>query len=76
METATVTSKGQVVIPSKIRERYHVTRGTRVFFIEKTGEISLKFITNNYIHKMKGILKSKGRTLKELLKEKKKEREL
>jgi len=34
MTSATVTSKGQITIPAKIREALHVSAGDRVEFVE------------------------------------------
>ena len=31
MTTTTVTTKGQIVIPSKIRKRLHIKKGTSLF---------------------------------------------
>ncbi|HHT9125810.1 MAG TPA: AbrB/MazE/SpoVT family DNA-binding domain-containing protein [Candidatus Brocadiia bacterium] len=76
METTTVTVKGQIVIPSRIRRRYGIKKGTRVCLIERNGEIILKPITQEYIRKLAGILDGKGKALKALMKEKEREREL
>ena len=76
METGVVTVKGQVVIPSKIRHRHKIKKGTRVCFVEKGDEIVLMPVTDEYIDKMKGSLRTKGSALKELRGEKKAEREL
>ena len=39
VEKAVVTTKGQVVIPSKFRRRFGIKKGTQVFIYEKNGEI-------------------------------------
>lgn len=76
METATVTTKGQIVIPSRLRKRYRIKKGTRVCFIEQGMDIVLRPITDDYIDHLKGSLGTRGRTIKALLEEKKREREL
>lgn len=76
METAMVTTKGQIVIPSKIRSRHKIKQGTRVCFIEEGSDIILKPLTDDYIDGLRGALKTNGRALKTLLDEKKREREL
>ncbi|MDI6603449.1 MAG: AbrB/MazE/SpoVT family DNA-binding domain-containing protein, partial [Patescibacteria group bacterium] len=76
METTVVTTKGQIVIPSKIRRRYGIKKGTRVCLIEQGGDIVIRPITDEYIEKMAGSLGTKGRVLKTFLEEKKREREL
>ena len=76
METAMVTTKGQIVIPSPIRHRHKIKKGTRVCFLEQGSDIVLRPITDDYIDRLKGLLKTKGKTLQALLDEKKRERAL
>lgn len=76
METGVVTTKGQVVIPSKIRHHYRIKKGTRVCFIERGEEIVLKPVTDEYIDNLRGSLGSSGQALKALLAEKERERKL
>lgn len=74
METSITTSKGQVVIPRKLRRKYGIKPGTKVAFIDKDGGILLKALTKEYFDSFAGFLK--GDVLGELMKEKRKEREL
>jgi AbrB family looped-hinge helix DNA binding protein len=76
METI-ATSKGQVVIPSKVRKKFDIKEGTR-FLIEideKGVRIILKPITREYVHSLRGKFKGKG-LMKAFMEEKKREREL
>ena len=41
MPAATLTEKGQIVIPAEIRERYQLTPGTQVEFVNEGGTIRL-----------------------------------
>jgi antitoxin PrlF len=41
MPTATLTEKGQVVIPAEIRARHGLTPGTQVEFVDDGGTIRL-----------------------------------
>lgn len=41
MPAATLTEKGQVVIPAEIRARYELTPGTQVEFVDEGGVIRL-----------------------------------
>ncbi len=41
MPAATLTEKGQVVIPAEIRARYELTPGTQVEFVDEGGSIRL-----------------------------------
>jgi AbrB family looped-hinge helix DNA binding protein len=76
METSVVTTKGQVVIPSKIRRKYGIKDGTKIHFLEEKGEIKLIAVTSEMIKNNFGIFGTKGKLLKALAEEKKKEREL
>lgn len=75
MSTTVVTTKGQVVIPSEIRNRLNLKKGTKLYVEEREGEIILKPATVEYFDKMAGILKTKGRLSKALLEERAKDRQ-
>ena len=76
MDRSVVTVKGQVVIPSKLRRKFGIKKGTQVYLYEREGEIVIKPITDEYIQKMAGMAGTKGKLLKALMEEKAKEREL
>ena len=76
MHTFAVTVKGQVVIPSDIRQRHHIKKGTKICFLENGQDIILRPVTRQTIEAMRGSLKTHGDTLKALMEEKKIEREL
>jgi AbrB family looped-hinge helix DNA binding protein len=69
MVMAVVTSKGQVVIPSRIRRKLNIKRGTKLSIEEKGQEIVLRPITAAYFENIAGILPTKGRLAKALLDE-------
>lgn len=76
METV-ATSKGQVVIPSKIRKQLGIKDGTylQIDVNAVTRQIILTPVTREYIHSLRGKYKGKG-LMKALMAEKKREREL
>ena len=74
MERALVTTKGQMVIPSKLRRRFGIKKGTQVFIYERDGEIVVRPITDEYFESMAGVTGTKGRLLKAFKEEKAKER--
>lgn len=76
METSVVTSKGQIVVPSKIRYKFKMKRGTKVAFIEQNGKLILQPLDKNYFESLAGILGTDGDMLKGLMEDKKREREL
>jgi AbrB family looped-hinge helix DNA binding protein len=59
MET-TVTVKGQVVIPARLRHRLGIKKGTKLYVEERKGEIILRPLNREYFQKMSGILKGSG----------------
>ncbi|MBM4046422.1 MAG: AbrB/MazE/SpoVT family DNA-binding domain-containing protein [Planctomycetes bacterium] len=72
MEASWVTSKGQLVIPAKIRRRFNIKKGTRVNFIEQDGRIVLQPVTREYIRSFRGIFKlrpGEKRVTQELIEE-------
>jgi AbrB family looped-hinge helix DNA binding protein len=76
MEKSVVTVKGQIVIPSKLRRKLGIQRGTQVVLYERNGEIVIKPVTDEYIRNMAGLTGTKGRLLKALKEEKAKEKNL
>ena len=75
METAYVTSKGQLVIPAKLRRRYGIKPGTKVCFVERENEILFQPVTKEYIRSVCGMLKSETSVTRELLKERARDKE-
>lgn len=55
--SATFTSKGQLVIPAKLRRKHKIEAGTKVDILEdQFGRIVLQPITDDYIHRVRGML--------------------
>ena len=69
MAITTTTTKGQIVIPSKIRKRFNIKKGTKIFIDEKEEEIILKPVTTDYLGKIAGVLKTEGKLSRKLLEE-------
>ena len=69
MTIATVSAKGQIVIPSAIRKRYNIKKGVKLYIEERDGELVFKAVTLEYIKKISGVLNTKGKLSKLLLKE-------
>ncbi len=76
METI-ATSKGQVVIPSKIRRKFGIKEGTyiQIDVDDLTKRIILTPVTREYVHSLRGKYKGKG-LMKALMAEKQREKEL
>jgi len=76
METI-VTSKGQVVIPSKLRRRLGIREGTyiQIDLDDVNKRLILTPVTREYVHSLRGKYKGKG-LMKALMAEKIREKEL
>jgi AbrB family looped-hinge helix DNA binding protein len=70
-----MTSGGQVVIPTKIRRKLNIKKGTRLSVEERSDEIILKPIKAEYFGKIPGVLPTNGKLSRMLLEERKKDKE-
>src|SRR6266446_9747105 len=75
-EVSTVTTKGQLVIPSKLRRKYAIRKGTQVAFVEEENRLVLQPLTPEFIRSLRGSLKGEPSALKYLLEERKRDRDL
>jgi AbrB family looped-hinge helix DNA binding protein len=75
-EASVVTTKGQLVIPARLRRRFGIKRGTTICFLEEGGRIVVQPVTRQFIRGLRGSLKGEPSALDLLLKERKQERTL
>ena len=75
MTSTIVTTKGQIVIPSKIRRKLNIKNGTRLCIVEKGDQLILQPLTEDYFKNMAGIAGAKGKGVSALLEERAKEKE-
>ena len=75
MITIVVTTKGQIVIPSRIRKKLNIKKGTRLYIEEKGDELILKAVTPAYFERIAGVLSTKGKLSKTLIEERGKDKE-
>ena len=75
-ETSVVTTKGQLVIPARLRRRFGIKKGTMVTFTEDDGRIIVQPVTREFIRGLRGSLKGEPSVLAALLEERKRERKL
>ncbi len=76
VETSIVTSKGQLVIPARLRRRFGIKKGTLIAFVEHDGRMIVQPITREFIRSLRGSLKGEPSALEILLEERKRERTL
>ena len=75
MDSVYVTTRGQIVIPARLRRKLGIKPGTKVCFIEHGSEILFQPLTKQYIRSICGMLKDTTSATAELLIEHKKDRE-
>lgn len=71
-EDATITSKGQVTIPKRIRDRFGFEEGTEVTFLVRGDEVVLLPKTDEPLEQLKGLrdsIRFQGDELEEMMKE-------
>jgi len=64
----TVSEKGQIVIPSELRHKLGIERGTKLEILERAGHIEMKLLPQHPILLLRGKLKGKASLTTELLK--------
>lgn len=68
-----VSTKGQIVIPARLRQRFHIRKGTRLAVFEEGGRLVVQPMTD-FIRSLRGTLKKGRHTLREFLRERKQDR--
>ncbi len=66
METSVLTSKGQLLIPKRLRNKYGITPGAKVIFEETEGGVVIKPVNEQYFKAFRGMLPSSGKLKEEL----------
>ena len=74
-ETVNFGTKGQVVIPRRLRREFEIEEGTRATVVATPEGILLKPITRAYIKSLRGSLKG-TKAMETFMAERKREREL
>jgi AbrB family looped-hinge helix DNA binding protein len=69
MFLVTISSKGQIAIPARIRKKLNIIKGTRCTIEERNGELVLQPISAEYLEKAAGVLQTKSKLNKLLLRE-------
>ena len=76
MLSTILSSKGQVILPSGLRKKININKGTK-FLIEIDNEkIILTPLNRKLYEKLAGSISQKGKLLKALIREKEKEKNL
>lgn len=75
MATATVSSKGWIVIPAELRKKYGLEPGMKVAIVDYGGVLSIAPVPEDPIGQSAGMLKGGPSLTKDLLEERAQERE-
>jgi len=75
LETVNFGTKGQVVIPRRLRKEFEIEEGTKATVVSTPEGILLKPITRSYIKSLRGSLKG-TKAMETFMAERKREREL
>jgi AbrB family looped-hinge helix DNA binding protein len=76
METSILTSKGQLLIPKRIRNKYGIKSGVKVIFEDTEGGVVIRPMNEHYFKSFRGILKSTGKLKEEMHEMKEEEKKL
>jgi AbrB family looped-hinge helix DNA binding protein len=75
-QVSTVTTKGQLVIPAKLRRKYSIKKGTQVAFVEEENRLILQPLTPEFIRSLRGCLGKDSKALEILFAERRRKRKL
>jgi AbrB family looped-hinge helix DNA binding protein len=53
-EVAVVTSKGQLVIPARLRRRFGIKQGTSIVFYEEDDRLIMQPVTAEFVRRLRG----------------------
>ncbi|RYY07171.1 MAG: AbrB/MazE/SpoVT family DNA-binding domain-containing protein [Sphingobacteriaceae bacterium] len=56
IEISLITTKGQVVVPARLRKKYGIKSGKKIAFFEENGAIVLKPVYKSFFKQYAGIL--------------------
>lgn len=74
-ETVSFSTRGQLVVPTRLRRKFGIQQGTRAVIYEEGDHIVIKPITKAYLDSLRGSLKGAS-ALKSLMDDRRREREL
>ena len=76
METSVLTTKGQLLIPKRIRNKYGIKAGVKVIFEETDKGVIIRPMNEEYFNSFMGILKSDSNLKEEMKQYKEEEKKL
>ena len=76
METSILSTKGQLLIPKRIRNKYGIKSGVKVIFEETENGVIIRPMNEDYFNSFRGIFKSTGNLGEEMKEMKAEEKRL
>lgn len=73
MPIVRTSTKGQIVIPARLRRKYGIDKGTKVNVIDGDGEIILRPVLQNAVQDARGLFRGGPSSLAELHRERSEE---
>jgi AbrB family looped-hinge helix DNA binding protein len=73
MAVVTSTVKGQIVIPAEIRKKLNINKGTRVTVYQEGDRIVVEPLSDDPVSQGRGMLRTRGKVLKALIEDRRKE---
>jgi AbrB family looped-hinge helix DNA binding protein len=73
MDVVKATVKGQILIPASLRRKYQIERGTTLRVYDRRNRIIIEPMVGDPVEEGRGMLRTKGRILKALIKDRKTE---
>ena len=73
VSVATVSSKGQLVIPAEIREALNIRSGTRMAMLREGNRIIMQPVNEQYVSEMRGMTAGGPSMTDDLLRERREE---
>ena len=73
MDVVKATVKGQILIPASLRRKYRIEKGTPLRVYGGKNRIILEPVDRDLVEEGRGILKTKGRVLRSLIEDRKRE---
>ena len=74
MLLTTLSSKGQIILPSKLRKKLNIKKGSKFIIEFKDNKIILTLLNKEFYERLAGSISEKGKLLKALISEKEREK--
>ena len=74
MLLTTLSSKGQIILPSKLRKKLNIKKGSKFIIEFKNNKIILTLLNKEFYERLAGSISGKGKLLKTLISEKEREK--